>query len=172
MVKLRKLQRKDAEFMLEWMHDPDIAKQFRFDAAAMDMRRAQAFIAACQETDDLHYAIVDETDEYLGTISLKSIDKENEIAEYAVVLRRKAMGKGIAKAATDNLLRIAFGEYGLNKIYLNVFEDNGRARAFYKKYGFCYEGCATRHLTVRGSKKDLCWYAYFKEDGTAQDGDL
>ena len=147
MVKLRSLDIKDAHLMLEWMHDPDIIKGFQKDLMHMTLEDAEGFCRAASSgmeiTDgaSLHYAVADsETDEYLGTISLKHLDLENKSAEYAVTMRKKAQGSGAASEATTLLLNKAFNEIGLHKVWLNVLSGNERAIAFYEKMGFVYEG--------------------------------
>ena len=55
---------------------------------------------------------------------MKNIDLDNKKAEYAICVRKKAMGTGVAKEATLEILRIAFEEMGLNKVYLNVITEN------------------------------------------------
>ena len=155
--RLRPLAEKDAPFMLEWMTDPSIAQFFRFDASKMTQAGCEAFIAAAGEQENCrHYAIVDEDDEYLGTISLKEI--RNGETEYAVSTRAKAHGTGAAMAATRRILEIAFEELNLNRVYLNVLEDNGRANAFYRKAGFQFTHAEKNALEIRGQMKDLNWY--------------
>ena len=44
------------------------------------------------ESDNIHYAIVDDMDNYMGTVSLKNVSNDN--AEFAIVLHSKAIGKG------------------------------------------------------------------------------
>lgn len=173
-MKLRKLERKDAEGMLEWMRDSEIQKAFRFQAEKKDRNSILNFIEHAdiilRDGKDIHYAIVDGNDEYLGTISLKNIDMTNKNAEYAICLRRKAQGKGIAAVATENVLKLAFGEYGLERIYLNVFEDNERAIRMYERIGFIYEGMSRKHLFLRGEYKTLKWYSMLKEEYVLRTG--
>ena len=164
-MKLRHLQNKDVPGMLEWMHDPEINCFFRFNAAEMEKEDVERFVKQANSGDNnRHYAIAGEKDEYLGTISLKNIDAKDKNAEYAVVLRNCAIGTGIAKFATRRILDIAFKELNLEKVYLNVYEGNARARRFYEKMGFQYEGCFKRHIWVREKFENLCWYAIFRED--------
>lgn len=161
--RLRPLEEKDAAGMLEWMTDPAIARFFRFDAASMTLNRCNAFIAGAGEQENCrHYAIVNELDEYLGTISLKEID--NGSAEYAISTRSCAHGTGAAMVATRQILRIAFENLGLNRVYLNVLAENGRANAFYRKAGFRYTHTEENALEIRGKMKDLNWYEIGKED--------
>ena len=99
-----------------------------------------------------HYAICDDEDAYQGTISLKDIDVENGTAEYAIVLRRQAQGKGYASFATREILRIAFEELGLHKVYLNVWKENAHAVGFYEHMGFR----ALRPVVVRDAAAGVC----------------
>ena len=91
-----------------------------------------------------------------GTISLKAITADS--AEYAISTRRCAHGTGAAMAATSRILEIAFRELGLQRVYLNVLKDNGRANAFYRKAGFRFVREEENALTIRGEKKSLNWY--------------
>lgn len=156
---LRKLMEKDAEKMLEWMHDPDINCYFRFDANDMNMERTIEFIIKSNESKtDRHYAIVNEDDEYLGTVSLKNIDYKNKKAEYAISTRKKAHGTGVAYEATKEIIRIAFEELNLNRLYLNVLSINERAIKFYEKVGFIFEGESKQDIYIRGNFYNLKWF--------------
>lgn len=167
-MKLRRLEEKDADGMLEWMQDPEIQKVFRFNAEEADKEAVLSFIREAKISldagENIHYAISDDNDEYLGTISLKNVDLVNKNAEYAISLRRMAQGKGIASKATYEILRIAFEQYHLEKVYLNVLADNQKAIRLYEKCGFIYEGEFRKHLFLRGEYKTLKWYSMLKEE--------
>ncbi len=164
LIHLRPLRSGDIPGMLEWMRDPEINRWFRFDADQMTEEKAEKFIQESFTETDRHYAIADESDEYLGTISLEEIDRENGHALYAISLRSRAQGRGFALEATKELLRIAFEELGMERVYLNVISDNYRARRLYEKAGFRYEGCFRRHLRLRGEWHDWVWYSILKDE--------
>ena len=156
-IHLRPLGQEDAPLMLEWMRDPSIARFFRFDAAGMAEEKCLAFIASADaDPNSRHYAIADENDIYLGTISLKHIADSR--AEYAISTRKCAHGTGAALQATREILRIAFEELGLKTVYLNVLAENLRANAFYRKAGFRFTHTEQNALEIRGELKDLNWY--------------
>lgn len=161
--RLRPLEERDAAGMLEWMTDPAIACFFRFDAASMTLDRCKAFIAGAGDQKNCrHFAIAGENDEYLGTISLKDI--KDGSAEYAISTRACAHGTGAAMAATRQILDIAFDELGLNRVYLNVLAENGRANAFYRKAGFRFTYTEENALKIRGENKNLNWYEIERND--------
>lgn len=161
-IHLRPLRSEDAPLMLEWMQDPSIACFFRFDASTMTEEKCRSFIASANlDPDSHHYAIANEQDSYLGTISLKNI--RDGRAEYAISTRKCVHGTGAAMQATREVLRIAFDELGLNTVYLNVLTENLRANAFYRKAGFQYTHTEQNALEIRGTKKDLNWYEIRKQ---------
>ena len=127
---------------------------------ALSFCRNSAIPAIIKNGDSLNFAIINLNDnEYLGTASLKNIDLDNKSAEYAVVLRKKAQGHGIAYAATILLLKKAFSEYGLHRVYLNVLANNTNAINFYEKVGFKFEGEFREHLIINGKLVNLKWYS-------------
>lgn len=143
-IHLRKVNRADAAYMLEWMKDDDIQKCFKKQMGDYTLDDVYEF---CEQNSgevnmangkDIHFAITNELNEYLGTISLKNLNLNEKSAEYAIVLRRKYQGFGIAEKATKDLIEKAFGEFGLIFIYLYVLEKNIKAIKLYEKCGFEY----------------------------------
>lgn len=162
---LRKLQEKDAVRMLEWMHDPQTVQHLQKDFAHMTLDDCMRFVAAAQDTgQSMHMSVCDDQDVYQGTISLKNIDLENRNAEYAVSMHGDAQGKGFAVFGTREILKIAFETLNLEKVYLNVLEDNPRAIRFYEKMNFHREGVFEKHIYQDGRYKDLLWYCMFRTE--------
>ncbi|MBE6024735.1 MAG: GNAT family N-acetyltransferase [Cellulosilyticum sp.] len=163
-VYLRELKAEDAPLMLEWMHDSEVQKGFQKDMTSMTIDNAKAFCEnskikdTISDGESLNYAFVNESDEYLGTISLKDISITNKTAEYAISMRRAVWGHGYAKAASMLILEKAFGDLGLHKVFLTVLADNERAIHLYEKCGFKKEGQLREHIYKDGKYVD--WYLY------------
>lgn len=133
-MKLRELKMKDAEFMLEWMHDKDVVQHLQADFASKTLADCQAFIENSKNhSESLNLAIVDDQDEYMGTVSLKHIDNMEKSAEFAITMRKKAMGAGFSKYGMEEILRIGLEELGLKAIFWCVSVENQRAIRFYNK---------------------------------------
>lgn len=134
MIYLRKLKKDDAPLMLEWMHDINIVKDLRTDFLSKTLEDCENFIQNSQNDEqNLHLAIASETDEYLGTVSLKGINRIPGIAEFGIVIRSCAMRKGISQYGMQQIFKIGFQEKNLNKIYWCVDPKNQRAIRFYDK---------------------------------------
>ena len=136
-MKLRKLKLKDAPLMLEWMYDTDIVKDLRNNFASKTIEDCRAFISSSGNDErHIHYAIVSNKDEYMGTVSLKEIDKQTKSAEFGIVVRKAAMGAGYSWFGMTSIFKIAFEKLGLEFVYWCVSEDNKRACRFYDKHHF------------------------------------
>ena len=165
LVKLRKLEQRDIPGILSWMRDENVNRFFRFDGNTVTQESVAEFVRQAQdETRHVHRAVVDENDTYLGTVSLKNIDREAKHAEYAISMCTRAHGTGAAQFATKQILCYAFEELGLNRVYLNVLSENVRANRFYQKFGFVYEGEFKQHLYIRGRLMDLKWYRMLRQE--------
>ncbi len=163
-MKLRKLEVKDIPYMLEWMHDEEITKYLKFAFNKATKESQEVFIKNSYTTENIHLAIVDDNDEYLGTISLKNINYLDLNGEYAICLRKKALGTDIAKKATYEILKIAFNDLKLKRVYLNVVSKNVRAWKFYEKMGFIYEGESKEAIMINKELENLKWYRVLKEE--------
>jgi diamine N-acetyltransferase len=49
-------------------------------------------------------------------------------------------GQGLGRRIVSELVRIVFQDLGAHRFYLDVYEDNARARHIYESLGFVYEG--------------------------------
>ena len=134
-MKLRELKLKDAPLMLEWMHDKSVVEDLRTNFAEKTILDCENFIRnSWSDQVNWNVAIVDETDTYMGTVSLKNM--KERIAEFGITIRACAMGKGYSLEAMKQVLRIGFEEKGIDKIYWCVSTENKRALRFYDKNGF------------------------------------
>lgn len=136
-MRLRLLKEKDAVGMLEWMHDTELVQFLSKDFSERSIDDCRIFIEESSEMEhDMNLAIVDDDDNYMGTVSLKNIDKKMQDAEFAIAVRRCAMGKGYAKYGIEEIIRIGKMKLGLKRIYWCVSRENRRAIRFYDKNGY------------------------------------
>ncbi len=179
-MKLRELKTEDAPLMLEWMHDETVVGNLKKDFKTMTLDDCVRFIEMSRIASGLiksnigvniggavHLAIAGEGDKYMGTVSLKEIDRHLGNAEFGITLRSEAIGKGFAAYAMKEMLRLATGDLGLKLIYWCVEPDNERAIRFYDKNG--YERASINDLDIKveyseKEKQKYIWYAYTGSD--------
>ena len=164
-MKLRELQLKDAPLMLEWMHDEDVVHNLRADFMSKTIDDCIDFINFSNSETNLHMAIVSGDDEYMGTVSLKNIDKVKKEAELGITVRKKAMSKGYSWFGMNNILEIAFKKLDLCKVYWCVSKNNLRAIGFYNKHNFNEMNNISDNILERYKDiKNLKWYVVNKAE--------
>lgn len=152
--------------MLEWMQDNDVVHDLKTDFSKKTIHDCIRFINdSINMNTAIHLAIVDDSGSYMGTVSLKNIDRKEKKAEFAITVRRVAMGKGFSQYAMREITRLAFEENDIDFIYWCVSANNKRAVRFYDKQGFDrWNDVPEGILKAYSFDKDLLWYYVAKKD--------
>ena len=117
------------------MHDKSVTANMQADFSGKTAEDCENFIrGSWEETNNLHLAIADDQDTYMGTVSLKHITEK--AAEFAVIVRTSAMGRGLSAKAMEEIIEIGLGRLRLEYIYWCVLPENIRAVKFYEKNGY------------------------------------
>lgn len=163
-MRLRNLELKDAPFMLEWMHDESVVENLRGRFTEKKIEDCEDFInAAKNKENDIHLAIVSDEDEYMGTVSLKSV--KDGSAEFGIAVRKSAMGRGYSWWGMEEIIRLAFEKYSIESVYWCVSRSNDRAVRFYEKHNFHEAVDIPEEILKRyDGMTDLKWYSVLKGD--------
>lgn len=162
-MKLRTLELRDAEPMLEWMHDASVVSELKGDFLNKKLSDCIRFIEnAKNEPDNIHFAISDNGGMYMGTVSLKHV--HSDWAEFAIVVGKKAMGVGIAQEAMKEILSYGIEQMKLSIIYWCVSKDNHRAIRFYDKNGYVRTNNIPKELEClyENDNDNMFWYSYVR----------
>ncbi|MGF1458318.1 MAG: GNAT family N-acetyltransferase [Leptolyngbyaceae cyanobacterium] len=115
-------------------------------------RHQQAF----HEPDERHWIAVDDHHQirvgYLILMGVEDPDRSLLIKRIVVTQTGRGYGRCVLEAA----LKIAFLELGAHRVWLDVMEDNERARSLYRQLGFVEEGCL-RESVKRGDQFISMW---------------
>ena len=104
----------------------------------------------------------------VGSCQLHSIDAARRSAELQIRIGvPSATGQGIGTAACRALLRYAFEDLNLQRVYLQVFATNAAARRVYEKVGFVEDGVAKDAVFVDGRWRDLVTMSINRPPGAA-----
>lgn len=166
-MRLRNLIDRDASLMYEWMKSSLVTENMHIDYGKLEFSAVREYIKTSEwMIDEKNLAIVNDEDEYMGTASLKNIDQKRGLAEFAIVVRECAMGKGYAWYGMLEMLKIAFDKYGLEKVYWHVKKTNTRAIHFFAKHGFNMLDEDIPHdlLNKYDNEQNLVWFVVLKGD--------
>jgi ribosomal protein S18 acetylase RimI-like enzyme len=128
-------------------------------AAFVTEKYCPPIIAAELADAQTRYRLALRGDAIVGYCKMGAVDMDVDATE-AVELHRLyvnagAKGSGVAQALMDEALAWARGR-GAKAMYLSVWENNARAQAFYRRYGFEHIG---EHKFMVGSiaDRDFIW---------------
>jgi RimJ/RimL family protein N-acetyltransferase len=167
-VYLRALELSDIENLVKWRNNLEITSSLGGNTVYVSKLRENEWIknAILNDAEDIRLAIcLKENDEYIGNVNLTSINWINRSAEYSIMIGEKDhWGKGLGKEATLLILKYAFEELNLNRIYLTVRNDNERARNLYKKIGFTQEGILRESIYKNNKYIDMFMMSILRDE--------
>ena len=127
--------------VMTWVNDRDVMQYFanrQTDISEDDERGyLQTLLAS---GSDRAFSIFDAEDAYVGQCSINQIYWPARNGRIFVVIAKDHQGRGLGPAAVAELVRIAWNELDLHKLWLIVRRDNRSAQAMYLKLGFDFEG--------------------------------
>lgn len=138
-ITLRPIEERDAENIVRWRNADSVRKNlFNQEPITVDQHLRYYRNTVC--TGKCRQFIIELNEEVgldIGTVFLKNIDLLQRQAEFGIFIGEPAgKGRRCALPATEGILRVAFEEMGLERVYLYVVEDNVPAIRTYKHAGF------------------------------------
>ena len=150
---LRPLNENDLPMTLEWRNQDHIREWF-FDSKKIDHDQHIKWFDNYLNKDNDYVYIIEEKrgaqNSPIGQIALYNLDKENKCAELGRLMigEHSARGKGLAKAAVNQLIFYAENHLNIRMIHLEVLENNLSAIAVYISCGFRLENISDRVMRM------------------------
>ncbi len=139
-VTLRPLATGDLRRCVKWFSDPQVTQFLGRNAAVTLAEEERWFRDYSRRADEQIFAIEIEG-KHVGNLGLHKVDRVHRKADLGIVIGETAYwSRGYGTDALRTALGYGFEHLSLNKISLDVLEDNVRAIRSYEKCGFVREG--------------------------------
>lgn len=153
-LRLRPLVAGDAEAMYASLDDPETLR-LTGTQSSFTIEQVQRHCEHVGQADDRLDYIIEVAGQPTGEAVLNSVDEINRSASFRIAIwKNDDMNRGIGTEATRLLVRHGFENVGLNRIELEVYAFNPRARRVYEKVGFRLEGTRRQALLWDGDAVD------------------
>ncbi|MBN1179255.1 MAG: GNAT family N-acetyltransferase [Anaerolineae bacterium] len=143
-VVLRPVERDDLPRYVKWFGDPEVRRHLLVYlpfSLTQEERWYEGLVGRLERGSDVVLAVDTLEGVHIGSIGLHSIDWKSRHAELGITIGDKGhWGQGYGTDAIRTLLRLAFAEMNLHRVYLRVDADNMRGIHCYQKCGFQKEG--------------------------------
>lgn len=140
-VRIRAMEASDMEAVLRWMNDPEIVRSLGTRLPISRDEQEEWYQRTIKDKSKKKMIIETPDGQAVGQVSLMNIDWRNRSAEVGITIGEKdCWGQGLAADAMITVMRFAFYEWNLHRIWLEVVEYNERAIRLYERLGFVRDG--------------------------------
>jgi len=143
----RALRRSDLGFLIEIRNE---CRAMLHDDSAFSLQQAEAWFDQAQP----RFYIIEIGSTRVGYFRTSHWDRANRRVMIGCDIHPEYRGRGIARAAYLPFLRHLFLDLNLNKVSLEVLENNDRARRLYEALGFVLEGRKRQEIWREGRYLD------------------
>jgi RimJ/RimL family protein N-acetyltransferase len=170
-IYLRPAERTDLDTFVRWFADADTTEHLSLRAPFSGAMEEQWFSNMVEQQGKTAYHFViclADDGRAIGTTGFHKLDLENGNAEFGIVIGEKAeWSKGYGTEALQAMCDFGFGQLRLERIELEVYDENVRARRSYEKAGFTLEGTLRRGHFSNGRYHDVRLMAQLRDEWLA-----
>lgn len=152
---LRPVTQADADRMLAWRNQPDVA-QWMYSDHVITPDEHEAFMARALGDPTRRYWIIELDGEPVGLANLAEISQNDRKASWAFYLADPATrGKGLGAFVEVFVLDFAFRRLGLDKLCCEVLIENEAVWKTHESFGFVREALYRAHVWKAGVPRDV-----------------
>jgi len=137
---LRAMEKRDIELLRNLRNHPDMRRWHCSHMLVSDIEQEEWYERSGTDQRNKIFMVDDLNGNTVGYVQLRNIDYKNRSVEIGIHLGPEAQGRGYGRDAFLLLMRFAFNEMNMHRVYLQVFDFNDRAIKLYEKLGFREEG--------------------------------
>ena len=164
-VRLRATTDADAEFFAATLTDPEVVRYLSAWAWVPYGPREALDWVRSTHPDSVHWTIECLADgQPIGSTGLHQINHRNRNCEWGIWIGPPSRwNQGFGTEACRLAVGYAFTHLAMEKVSLDVYQGNERARRSYQKAGFVREGVLKRHYWLGGALVDLEIMSVFRD---------
>lgn len=165
-VSLREVTREDVTRIRRWLEDEDVAAswfgRYSYGEAAhlgyrpneMETATDEEFAQAIEDPSHVTLSIYSGEDGHIGEVHL-GLEESLGDGQLSILFgSRDRWSQGYGLAGVRAALDLAFNDYGLYRVWVDMPEFNFSARAVFEQIGFVHEGTLRKSRPHQGSRSD------------------
>jgi RimJ/RimL family protein N-acetyltransferase len=159
-IRLRAIEKHDLPLFVEWFNDPQVLEGLLVYLPISQEEEESWYTNMLKRPGPEHVLgidlLVDEEWNLIGSCGFHDIDWRCRSGEIGISIGDKRYwNKGFGTQAVRLLVNYGFNTLNLNRIALDVYENNPRAIRAYEKVGFVHEGRKRQAMFKNGQYMDI-----------------
>lgn len=161
-VELKTVEEEDLEFLQRLGNHPELRK-YSPGSMPINMKEQEKVFEEFICAEDNIFLLIC-TEEPVGWINLKHIDKDSGKAELGVRILPEHQENGYGTEASELLIEHGFGQLRLHRIYGRTFDFNEGSKNLMEKVGFEREGVHREEEFKDREYRDVVYYSVLKQE--------
>lgn len=168
-IRFRAPERDDLSLFISWLNDPEVRAGLLMHLPFSMADEEQWFEGVLKRPPHEHPFVIEvhqaEDWKALGTCGFHNLDWRIRSAEVGIMIGEKSYwNRGYGTETMRLLLKHGFETLNLNRIYLDVYQNNPRAVRTYEKAGFVHEGTKRQAAFKNGQYIDVLLMSVLKSE--------
>ena len=162
---LRHVEYDDLPILRAWRNHPE-SHQWFFSQEDITPEQQKAWWEQYLKDETVRLFVIETPEgEPIGTISLTLADPSDGVGELGhMLVASEHRGRGYGRLATNMLLQYAFDELGLQRVFLEVMEENQLAINLYQRCGLVIEKMLRGTYAIDGELRNKAVMVILKEE--------
>lgn len=169
--KLRSLEEKDLEMVLDWRNS-DRIRQNMYTDQMISLDNHRDWFENIKGSQFCVYLICEFENNPIGLISFTEIDLTNQKSYWAFYLGNIDAPKGSGAGMEFLALEYAFESINIRKLCCEIFVFNSSVVKLHSKFGFQQESYFKEHILKNDKYEDVIGMAIFKSDWEVKKTDI
>ena len=168
---LRPLEREDAPLFVTWLNDSEVTRTLEIFYRPINLQTELDFIETVYKSEhDVVLGIVTkDTNALIGVTGLHKLECKHRRAVFTICISAKSSWrKGYGTATTALMTGYAFETLNMNRVGLEVYEDNKPGIKAYEKVGCKHEDTLRQMMYREGRYWNKIIMSILREEWTAR----
>lgn len=165
-VILRSIEYSDLNFLRDMINDPEMEHMVvGWSFPVSEYEQEKWYEKAIYDKNNLKFIIQLKDGKAVGLATLGDIDWKNRKATHGIKLCKDApKGQGVGTDTVYTIMKYAFEELQLNRLYGGMLDYNIASQRLYEKCGWKVEGRARKSIFKNNAYHDEILVSILKED--------
>lgn len=165
-ISLKLVEEKHLPLMVKWRNNPAVSEMM-FDRSGFTLRKQIDWFKKTKNdlTREQFIIYENKNNHPIGAINLMSIDKTNSNCDWGYYIGEDdyRMG-GYAVEAEYLILKYAFDQLSMHKVYCQTFSYNKKVISIHSKFGFKTDGVMREHYKIENDYANVVIMSILKEE--------